>query len=97
MYHGPMTKTRQIVEGDHFMLEHLEAIQDRLAGGELAGVAVASVDLNGRSEYWYIDPLLGDGLLEDPISALLVLYRTNIESFKQGLDVPVFNKSKCEH
>ena len=81
------------------MLEHLERVQSLLDSGRLAAVGVASVDLEGHAAYWYMDPAVSGKLdvLEDPLSQLLVLYRTNMDSFNENREVPHFNKSTCEH
>lgn len=80
-------------------MTHLDEVQSRLAGGSMAAIGVASVDLQGRAEYWYLDPAITDkmGVLDRPLSELLVLYRTNAAAHHHDCEVPYFNKSRCEH
>lgn len=94
-----MAKTRKFIDADRVMLNHLEEVQSRLAGGGIAALGVASVDLLGHAEYWYLDPAIEGklGILDRPLSELLVLYRTNAASFDDDCAVPYFNKSRCEH
>jgi len=77
------------------MAENIKYLLDAMLNGEIAGIAIAAIDPDGRHQCSYYNKSQ-QGVLRGPIDELRVMYETN-QSFRALDTAPPTNKSYRSH